>query len=148
MSDNAESLVRKLYELWATRDAQAMANLFSEDCSYLNVPTNAPMVGRQAVLDWLGKVFHHLERIDVEVLHMISKDGWVLSERRDDHIFHDRTMPLPVMNAAPSLSRNTIGAAISSSVASGRAWQHREGSWNEFAPLGPADAWRRRCVQL
>lgn len=97
---NNEAVVRQLLELWATRDAEAMANLFAEDGVYLNVPTNQPMQGRAAILEWLGFVFNHLERIDVEVIHMMSKGDWVLSERRDDHIFKDHTMPLPVMNAA------------------------------------------------
>lgn len=100
MSDSPEAVVNKLLELWATRDADAMANLFAEDGVYLNVPTNAPMEGRQAIREWLGFVFEHLERIDVVVMHMMSKGEWVLTERRDDHVFKEHTMPLPVMNAA------------------------------------------------
>ena len=100
MSNSPEAVVRKLLELWSTRDAEAMANLFADDGVYLNVPTNTPMVGRAAILEWLGFVFNHLERIDVEVLHMMSNGDWVLSERRDDHVFPNHVMPLPVMNAA------------------------------------------------
>jgi len=44
--------------------------------------------------------FEHLTRIDVEILNIASNGDWVLSERLDDHVFGDKHMVLPVMNAS------------------------------------------------
>ncbi len=101
MSETEEKVVRNFLELWSTRDADAMADLFAEDSIYDNVPQKKPKHGREAVREWLQMLFeHHLTRIDVEVLNMASNGEWVLTERIDDHIAGERHMPLPVMNAA------------------------------------------------
>ena len=77
-----------------------MADMFHEDGVYDNVPYKSPMQGREAVRDWLKKVFAHLTRIDVEVLHIATNGEWTLHERLDTHVRGDHLMPLPVMNAA------------------------------------------------
>ncbi len=91
-----EAVVRRMCELWATRNADAMADLFAEDGVYHNVP-NPPMEGREAVRAYLHKV---CERLGVEavVLHLACDGEWVLSERLDTHVEGDRRMSLPVMN--------------------------------------------------
>lgn len=99
MNDN-EKVMRRFLALWSTRDWDAMAELFHEDGVYDNVPTKTPMRGREAIRDWLLKVFAHLDRIDVEVLHIASNGEWVLSERLDTHVRKGHLMPLPVMNAS------------------------------------------------
>jgi len=99
MSKSNEEIIREFLALWATRDADAMVALFAEDGVYDNVPQNRPMEGREAIREWLGACFEHLERIDVEVLHMATNGEWTLHERLDDHIFPDKNMLLPVMNA-------------------------------------------------
>lgn len=93
-----EQRLRHFASLWAHRDAQSMAACFAEDGIYDNVPNNAPMHGRQAILDWLNRCFEHLTRIDVEFLHIVTDGEWVLSERIDTHVAGDKLMPLPVMN--------------------------------------------------
>jgi limonene-1,2-epoxide hydrolase len=91
-----EAVVRQMSELWATRDADAMADLFAEDGVYHNIP-DPPMEGREAVRVWLRKV---CERLGVEamVLHLACDGEWVLSERLDTHVEGDHRMSLPVMN--------------------------------------------------
>jgi len=93
-----EQRLRHFASLWSHRDAQAMAECFAENGIYDNVPNNAPMHGRQAILDWLNRCFEHLTRIDVEFLHVVTDGEWVLSERIDTHVAGDKLMPLPVMN--------------------------------------------------
>jgi limonene-1,2-epoxide hydrolase len=99
MRSNEEAVVRRFLELWSTREADAMADLFAEDGVYENVPENKPMVGSQAVRKWLHMVFEHITRIDVEILSIASSGELVLVERLDDHVAGDRHMRLPVMNA-------------------------------------------------
>lgn len=99
MSQSNEDLMRNFLALWKVRDAKGMAEHFAPDGIYDNVPENKPMVGRQAILEWLEMCFQHLTRIDVEVLNIASNGEWVLSERIDDHIAGEKHMPLPVMNA-------------------------------------------------
>jgi len=98
-NEEAEAVVRRFLELWATRNADAMADLFAKDGVYDNVPEKKPMHGREAVREWLKGVFSHITRIDVEVLNIASNGEWVQNERIDDHIAGDHHMPLPVMNA-------------------------------------------------
>ncbi|HET8710609.1 MAG TPA: nuclear transport factor 2 family protein, partial [Spongiibacteraceae bacterium] len=71
MNDN-EKIIRRFLELWSTREWDAMADMFHEDGVYFNVPTNTPMHGREAVRDWLKKLFAHLTRIDVEIKHIAT----------------------------------------------------------------------------
>ena len=100
MSVSNEETIRRFLALWSTRDAKAMADFFAEDGVYDNVPGKKPMVGCEAIRQWLDFCFQHLTRIDVEVLHIASNGEWILCERVDDHIVGDRHMPLPVMNAS------------------------------------------------
>ena len=103
-----EQRLRHFASLWSHRDAQAMAACFAEDGIYDNVPNNAPMHGRQAILDWLNRCFEHLTRIDVEFLHIVTDGEWVLSERIDTHVVGDKLMPLPVMNACRIVSGDIV----------------------------------------
>ena len=98
MGATEEAVVRQMCELWATRDADAMVDLFAEDGVYHNVP-NPPMEGRQAVGAYLRKVFERLGA-EIEVLHLACDGEWVLSERVDTHVEEDRRMALPVMNVS------------------------------------------------
>ena len=100
MSTANEEIMRRFVHLWSTRDAAAMADCFAEDGIYDNVPDKKPMIGRQAIREWLDMCFQHLTRIDVEILNIAGNGEWILSERVDDHIMGDRHMPLPVMNAS------------------------------------------------
>ena len=99
MSGSNEEILRSFLALWSTGDSRAMAEHFAEDGIYDNVPDKKPLVGREAIRQWLEMCFEHLTRIDVEVVNIVSSGGWVLCERIDDHIRDDRHMPLPVMNA-------------------------------------------------
>ena len=99
MQDN-KAIMQQLLALWSTRDWDAMANRFSKDAIYDNVPEKKPMHGQEAIREWLKAVFSHLSRIDVKVLHMVCEGEWILTERLDDHIIGDKHMPLPVMNAS------------------------------------------------
>jgi limonene-1,2-epoxide hydrolase len=100
MSLSNEETMRRFLHLWSARDAGGMADCFAKDGVYDNVPDRKPMVGRQAIRQWLDMCFQHLTKIDVEILHIASNGEWILSERIDDHIIGDRHMPLPVMNAS------------------------------------------------
>jgi limonene-1,2-epoxide hydrolase len=95
-----EQTMRRFLALWSTRDANAMADCFAEDGVYDNVPNKNPMIGREAIRQWLEMCFRHLTRIDVEILNIASNGERVLCERIDDHVRGNRHMPLPVMNAS------------------------------------------------
>ena len=98
MTEN-EKIMRRFLAHWSTREWDAMAELFHADGIYDNVPMRSPMRGREAIRDWLIKVFAHLDRIDVEILHIATNGEWVLSERLDTHVRKGHPMPLAVMNA-------------------------------------------------
>lgn len=99
MGTSNQEILRHFLSLWATREAEAMADIFAPDGIYDNVPFQNPMNGRGTILAWLNKCFGHLTRIDVEILHMAGQGEWVLCERIDDHVMGDKHMRLPVMNA-------------------------------------------------
>lgn len=100
MSVSNEETMRRFLALWSTRDSQTMVDFFAEDGVYDNVPDKKPMIGREAIRQWLEMCFQHLTRIDVEILNIASNGEWVLAERIDDHVDGDRHMRLPVMNAS------------------------------------------------
>jgi len=99
MKGEEEAVVRRVLELWASRDADAMVSLFAEDGVYDNVPAAQPLRGREAVREWLQGVFEQLW-VEVDLLHIARSGEWVLSERVDTHVHGDRRLPLPVMNAS------------------------------------------------
>ncbi len=99
MGSSEEAVVRRVCELWASRDSGAMVELFAKDGVYDNVPMQAPYHGREALRAWLGEVFEHLW-VEIELLHIVSDGEWVLSERLDTHVVGDRRLPLPVMNTS------------------------------------------------
>jgi limonene-1,2-epoxide hydrolase len=92
-----ESVVRRMCALWAARDADAMADLFTEDGVYDNVPSRRWMEGREAVRAYLRMVCQRLG-VEAEVVHLAGDGEWVLSERLDTHVEGERRMTLPVMN--------------------------------------------------
>lgn len=99
MGAGEEGVVRRICELYAAGDAEAMAALFAADGVYDNVPRRQPFEGSAAVLAYLRKV---CERVTVEptILHMASAGEWVLSERVDAHVLDGRRVELAVMNAS------------------------------------------------
>ena len=99
MAVSNEDFVRQFVGLWATREADKMAAMFSDDGVYDNVPYKKPMKGRLAIKAWLDRCFEHLSHIDVAILTMATHGEWVLSERLDTHVIDGRDFPLPVMNA-------------------------------------------------
>ncbi len=100
MSASNEETIRRFLARWSTRNAKGMADFFAEDGVYDNVPFKKPMIGREAIRQWLEFCFQHLTRIDVEILNIASNGEWILCERVDTHVIGDRHMPLPVMNAS------------------------------------------------
>jgi len=100
-----------MWELWATRDAGAMADLFTEDGVYHNVP-NPPMEGREAMRAFLRKVCERLG-VEADMLHLACDSEWVLSERLDTHIEGERRMWLPVMNISASWMASSHSGGIS-----------------------------------
>ena len=99
INNGPEGVVRQFLALWSSADAEGMAELFASDGVYDNVPMKRPLVGRQALLQWLNAVLNHISRIDVEILNISTNGEWVLCERLDDHVKGDTHMRLPVMNA-------------------------------------------------
>jgi limonene-1,2-epoxide hydrolase len=99
MGASEEAVVRRACELWSSRDAAAMIELFAKDSVYDNVPAQEPFHGREALREWLEEVFEHLW-VEIELLHIVSDGEWVLSERLDTHVVGGRRLPLPVMNTS------------------------------------------------
>jgi uncharacterized protein (TIGR02246 family) len=99
MGATEEAVVRRAYELWGSGDADALADLFSEDAVYDNVPARKPFEGRGAIRAWLDTVFEHLV-VEIVVAHMMSVGEVVLSERLDTHVLGEQRIRLPVMNSS------------------------------------------------
>ena len=99
MGASEETVVRRVCELWASRDAGGMVEVFAKDGVYDNVPARKPFHGREALRAWLEQVFDKMW-VEIELLHIMSDGEWVLSERLDTHVVGDRRLPLPVMNTS------------------------------------------------
>jgi limonene-1,2-epoxide hydrolase len=83
-------------DAWPRSDAAKVAAFFSEDAVYHNVPME-PAVGRDAIESTFEGFMAMGGRVSVQILHMLSNESLVMTERVDHFIGDDRTISLPMM---------------------------------------------------
>lgn len=83
-------------DAWPRADAATMAAFFAEEAIYQNGPME-PAVGRAAIHDVFAQFMAMGGRVSVQLLHMLSSDTLVMTERIDHFVGEDRTISLPIM---------------------------------------------------
>ena len=82
MSKSNIEIVREFVAAWSELDADKLAEYFTEDGSYYNIPTQ-PVSGRQAVRDFIQGFTATWTETEWEILNMAEAGDVVFCERID-----------------------------------------------------------------
>jgi limonene-1,2-epoxide hydrolase len=91
-----EEFMTALVAVWPQGDASRLARFFSEDAIYRNGPLD-PVEGRAAIVESLGQFMAMGGEVDVEIVHMMSDDSTVMTERVDYWIGPRGRVPMRMM---------------------------------------------------
>ncbi|WP_067571654.1 SgcJ/EcaC family oxidoreductase [Nocardia acidivorans] len=91
-----DALVRDMCAAWARPDADHIASFFTEDAVYHNIPME-PVVGRQAIRDFIAGFASALDGIDFQIHRQMVTGNLVMNERTDVLRGAGRDTELPVM---------------------------------------------------
>lgn len=94
-SENIE-LIRNFCAAWAKPDPTALAEYFTDDAVYHNMPVQ-PIQGKDAIKAVIEQFTAPFERAEWELLQIAAAGDVVLTERVDRFIGGDKTIELPVM---------------------------------------------------
>ena len=94
-SENVE-LIRNFCAAWAKPDATALAEYFTDDAVYHNMPVQ-PIQGKDAIKGVIEQFTAPFDRSEWELLQIAAVGDVVLTERVDRFISADKTIELPVM---------------------------------------------------
>ncbi|MFF2551934.1 SgcJ/EcaC family oxidoreductase [Nocardia sp. NPDC058058] len=95
MSD-PDALVREMCAAWAKPDPDHIASFFTEDAVYHNIPME-PVVGRQAIRDFIAGFAAALDGIDFTIHRQLVTGNLVMNERTDTLRTATTATDLPVM---------------------------------------------------
>ncbi|MFB8009242.1 SgcJ/EcaC family oxidoreductase [Nocardia sp. NPDC056000] len=95
MSD-PDALVREMCAAWAKPDPDHIASFFTEDAVYHNIPME-PVVGRQAIRDFIAGFAAALDGIDFTIHRQLVTGNLVMNERTDTLRTPAAATDLPVM---------------------------------------------------
>lgn len=95
--DERIAVVRGFCAAWAGGTADSLAEWFTEDGVYHNIPSD-PATGRDAVRDLIASFLNKFE-IEFRILHIAADDDVVMTERIDDFLVGGRRISLRVMGS-------------------------------------------------
>ena len=81
MSSNAE-IIREFIECWSTLDADRLANYFTEDGTYHNIPAQ-PVSGRDNVRQFIAGFTRTWTETTWDIVHIAEQGDVVFCERLD-----------------------------------------------------------------
>src|SRR5689334_10227153 len=94
---SADTVVTEFCRQWSTPDPEQLAEWFTEDAIYHNIPM-PPAEGRQAIKEFIAGFTAAVDGIDFQVHRQRASGNVVMNERTDVMRFADgRELPLPVM---------------------------------------------------
>lgn len=98
MTFNAQSpdaLISEFCAKWDHGDADELAEYFTDDATYHNIPLQ-PITGKEAIRDFLRGFLDTFGGIDFHVRHQVCSGTIVLNERVDTFTVNGKTIALPV----------------------------------------------------
>jgi limonene-1,2-epoxide hydrolase len=97
MARSPDELITEFCTLWASPDPDRLANYFTEDAVYHNIPMEA-VQGREAIRQFIAGFVAGFDGIDFRVHRQVSDGTVVMNERTDVMRSKDgKEVPLPVM---------------------------------------------------
>ncbi len=94
MSETNASIVRRFIADWSHLDADRLAEYFSEDGVYHNIPTQ-PVAGKEAVRRYSAAFLATWNSTDWEILNLVGDGQLVFVERIDRTVVKGKAVNLP-----------------------------------------------------
>ena len=89
-------LVRRFCAVWSTVNPDEIAEFFTDDAVYHNIPI-APVTGRDTIKATIAGFTGGVEKIEFRVRNIVADGPIVLTERVDVFVLPQRSIELPVM---------------------------------------------------
>jgi len=87
-------IIRAFCACWSTLDAAALANYFTEDGTYYNMPS-VPTQGRANIEQFIAAFSANWTKTDWEILNILEQGSMVIAERVDRIMLGDKAVELP-----------------------------------------------------
>ena len=97
-SDSPIEIVRRFCAAWSNVDPDQIAEYFTDDAVYHNIPMD-PITGRDAIKSFISGFAGGAEQIDFRVHNIVADGPVVLTERVDVFVMPTGKVELPVMGA-------------------------------------------------
>ena len=95
MSDNTQ-IIRKFIQSWSSLDAEELADYFTEDGIYYNIPSS-PVSGRDNVARFIAGFIRNWESTEWEIINLFANGDLVVAERVDHTVVNGSPVDLPAM---------------------------------------------------
>ncbi|MFC9790568.1 nuclear transport factor 2 family protein [Rhodococcus sp. NPDC127528] len=92
---NPEAIVTEFCAGWAQPDPDKIAEYFTEDAVYHNIPME-PVTGKAAIRDFIAGFVGGFGGIDFRIQRQVSGGSIVMNERVDVFTINGKTIELPV----------------------------------------------------
>jgi limonene-1,2-epoxide hydrolase len=89
-------VVRRFCAVWSNVDPDDIAEFFTDDAVYHNIPMD-PITGRDAIKSFIAGFAGGAEQIDFRVRNIVADGDVVLTERIDVFVLPNGKVELPVM---------------------------------------------------
>ena len=89
-----EKIIREFVAAWSRLDADELANYFTEDGSYHNIPSSA-VQGRDNIQQFIAGFIRPWESTDWEIVSLLAEGNVVMVERLDKTVVAGSTINLP-----------------------------------------------------
>ena len=89
-------VVRRFCAVWSNVDPDDIAEFFTDDAVYHNIPMD-PITGRDAIKSFIAGFAGGAEQIDFRVRNIVADGPVVLTERVDVFVMPNSKVELPVM---------------------------------------------------
>ena len=95
-NETAIDLVRRFCAVWSSVNPDEIAEFFSDDAVYHNIPMD-PLTGRDAIKTFIAGFAGGVKQIDFRVSNIVADGDVVLTERVDVFELPNGKVELPVM---------------------------------------------------
>jgi limonene-1,2-epoxide hydrolase len=89
-------IVRRFCAVWSNVDPDKIAEFFTDDAVYHNIPMD-PLTGRDTIKSFIAGFAGGAEQIDFRVRNIVASGDVVLTERVDVFVMPSGKVELPVM---------------------------------------------------
>ncbi len=95
-TDSPIDIVRRFCAAWSNINADELAEHFTDDAVYHNIPI-APVTGRDTIKSTIAGFTSGVEKIEFRLRNIVADGPIVLTERVDVFVLPSGTIELPVM---------------------------------------------------